>query len=639
MVAQPQMDTLPEWKQRLADRGILEAALECGWHYKEYNGAAGWEFPLHGFDGTRFPNVDRWKAIDRVNAPQAYAWLGKKPDACQYYWAKGTKQAIEDEWNELYIVAGEPDMLTMLAAGKRNVTSFFGEKLIPQNLLAVLEHGKVFKITYIADMDEAGIDAAKKLIDSLEGAIACDVKRLPREFNGKQIKDTNDLWVACAFDKDVFWKAIEAAPLWTFGGEMKPYYNYEKYAEEVESRWGFKAKSGSKWTKNFSCPYHGDDKHSSAGYNFDTKTLFCFVCGSHDIHELANDKGVNLEDFNENAGKLRFYEGETKEGAGKQASQPTAAPVEMFVSSDKSLEYYIERLDGKHVNEITAAPFPFTLLHPFGGFCEILKPRKMVGVIGLSGGGKTSFLESLIDILRQAGEFHTLWWGKEWSWQEMADRAVQRQGGLTMTQIARYEMYLSEMNTKGIAKYGKSLPQEAIEQSKQFARDIQAWKGKAFYIDKSTDLQTTLEQAQVFFDAKKAEGIRLRCTVWDYASLFDVKGARGDNETIGRGLQMVKDFGEANDLFTFVASQPRKDDAARVKDGDKVLTAEDALYLNDHKFNLLITLNPTYIDGMMQSWGVINVVKNSGGGTGKVAVQMDLKRLRWLDEKPSDGWG
>lgn len=635
MVAQPNMTTLPEWQQKLAERGILEPALNCGWHYKEYNGATGWQFPLLRFNGQRFTGVDRWKAMDRKTAPQPYAWLGKKPDDCQYYWhGADTQTAIEDDWNTLYITAGEPDMLTMIAAGHRNVTSFFGEKIVPKDLLKDLQRIKVLKVIYLADMDEAGLDGAQAVIKALDGLIICQVKKLPREYNGKQIKDTNDLWIACEFNKETFDAVLKAAPDWKFGQERKPYYNYEKYAEEVENRWGFKAKTGSKWTKNFSCPYHGDDKHGSAGYNFDTKTLFCFVCGSHDIHELANDKGVNLEDFNENAGKLRIFDGEYKENAGKQA----AAPTEMFVSSDKSLEYFIERMDGKHVNEVTAAPFPFTILHSLGGFCEILKPRKMVGVIGLSGGGKTSFLESMMDILRQAGEFHTLWWGKEWSWQEMADRAVQRMGGLTMTQIARYEMYMSETANGGQSKYGKKPLQEAIEQSKQYARDIQAWKGKAFYIDKSTDLQTTLEQAQVELDRRKQEGMRIRVAVWDYASLFDVRGARGEGEAISRGLALVKDFGEANDLFTFVASQPRKDDASRVKDGDKVLTAEDAMYMNDHKFNLLMTLNPTYVDNTMQDWGVINVVKNSGGGLGKVAVQMDLRRLRWLDQKPRDGW-
>lgn len=651
MVAQPQIDTLPDWKQRLADRGILETALECGWTLCEIYGTEGWSFPLRQFNGAYFMAGDkkamRWKACDRVTAPNAYLWLTgdkKKPANCSYYWwGAGTQEAIENDWNTLYITAGEPDMLSMLAAGHRNVTSFFGEKIIPDTLAADLQRIKVFKVIYLTDMDNAGVEAAQTILKQLDGVMACDVKRLPREFNGKVIKDINDLWVATGFNKELFDAQIDSAPLWKFGEPLKAYYDFDAFKQAVDDamiqRTGIKKRKGHNWSENVPCIFHGDDKHPSAGYNFDTHTFYCFTCGqSWNAETLANELGVDKEQFNENAGKLRFYDGEVKADKPAEKAVPLA---EMFVSSDTSLLRYRERLDGLHISDITAAPFPFTILHHLTGFCEILKPRKMVGIIGLSGGGKTSFIESMIDILRQAGDFHTLWWGKEWTWEEMADRAVQRQGGLTMMQMANYEMHLAALKTKGVSNLDKgklAKIEGLIERSKEITHEIEAWKGKAFYIDKSTDLETTLQQSQVFLDQKKAEGIRIRVAAWDYVSLFFVKGARTDLETITRGLQMVKDFGEANELFTFVASQPRKGDATQVKDGEKMLTAEDALYANDHKFNLMLTLNPQYIEGVMQDWGIINVVKNSGGRCDKVSVQMDLKRLRWLDQKPHDGW-
>jgi hypothetical protein len=639
MSALPNLNLLPVWKEKLAARGILDAALEAGWREGDYHGAAGWVYPLHTFSGVPFKGVERWKALDRAAASQAYAWIGEKPDTCKYYWAKGAKPEIDASWS-LYIVAGEPDLLTLVSAGKRNVMTFFGEGNIPDTLVADLTRPEIAVgfVHYLADLDHAGIDAAHKLSKALTaGEIPHEIHRLPSEHNGMVIKDTNDLWIACQFDKTAFWHVIDNTPIWTFGNEveLKPYYNYAAYAAAVEAARGYKRDGHSKWTKNFRCEFHGDDKHPSAGYNFDTHCEYCFVCGTHKLDELAQLAGVNLEDFNENAGKTRSALKIMQAADFKPAAPPLTTEIR---TSDESLTHYIERLEGKHIADITAAPFPFTILHPLGGFCEILKPRKMVGVIGLSGGGKTSFLESMVDILRQAGAFHTLWWGKEWRWDEMSDRAVHRHDGLTLTQMARYEMYLNETRNGGKPQYGVKPSDELIAKSAQIARDIQAWAGKVFYIDKSMGLDETLAYAQTYLDEKKAAGYPVRVAVWDYASLFEVRGARSELEKISTGLGMVKEFGETNDLFTFVASQPRKDDAERVKAGDKVLTAEAAMYMNDHKFNLLVTLNPKYHEEQMLGWGVINVVKNSGGQTGQVAVKMDLPRLRWLDAKAGAAW-
>lgn len=630
MSALPNISTA-EWQTKLAARGILEAALENEWAYQEVRGVAGWSYPLYRFDGaSQFADIKRWKAIDRKTAPAAYQWLGTKPDTCQYYWARGVKSALSDSWGVLYITAGEPDMLSMIAAGRRNVTSFFGEQNIPQSLQQDLKKIGVSQVIYLADMDNTGIDAAAKLKAAL-GDIPCDVKRLP-----PIVKDVNDLWIECQFDKALFIDTIDNLPLWSFTSQTqaKPYYNYEAYAEAVEDALNLKGQKRNGWSKPIACifaTHEQDERQPSAGWHYQSHTFRCFKCGqTWNCDEVGARLGIDLERFNENAGRLKIVKA--------QDVQITPQPSDVIYSSDESTARYIERLDGKHISEVSAAPFPFTVLHQLGGFCEILKPRKMIGVIGLSGGGKTSFLESMTDILRQAGEYHCFWWGKEWRWDEMADRAVQRHGGLTLTQVARYEMYLNEKRL-GQVRYGVMPTEDMIEISKDIARQIQTWPGKAFYIDKGgLDLATTLEIAQKYFDEKRLQGLRIRAAVWDYASLFEVKGTRSELEKISTGLGMVKDFGETNDLFTFVASQPRKDDAERVKDGDKLLTAEDAMYMNDHKFNLLLTLNPQYFEGKMTTTGVINVVKNSGGDLGKVAVKMDLRHLRWLDEKESAGW-
>lgn len=633
-----QIDT---WKDILARRGILEAALDCGWTYREHNGAPGWEYPLLRFNGQQFEGVKRWKALDRNTAPQAYAWLDrKKPDDCQYYWARGIKEALDNSWGVLYITAGEPDMLSLIASGRRNVTSFFGEQNIPDSIVKDLQRIGITQVIYLPDLDNTGIDAAQKLLDKLDGVIPCDVKRLPGVWGLYNVKDANDLWRAVDFKADVFHEVIDNAPLWSFAPEQSPvkaqaagaYYNYEAYAEAVEKALNLTGEKRNGWSKPIPCIFANhthDDKAPSAGWHFKTHTFCCFKCGeTWGCDEVAQRLGVDLEQFNENAGKTR---GATNITLLDKAAQPA---MPFAYSSDDSLTRYRERLEGKHISDVTAIPFPFKMLHNLGGFCEILKPRKMVGVIGLSGGGKTSFLEALTDTLREDGAFHTLWWGNEWRWDEMADRAVQRQGGLSMSQMSRLEMYLAKV-AKGIHP-----GQKLIDDSLAILDKIAAWKGKAFYINRpGIDLGAVLEQAQLFLDEKKAQGMPIRIAVWDYASLFEVRGARGEMEKISAGLGMVKAFGEVNDLCTFVSSQPRKDDATKAKEGEKLLNAEDAMYMNDHKFNLLLTLNPQYVDGKIQNWGVVNVVKNSGGDVGKVSVPIDFTRMLWLDKPIPNGWG
>jgi hypothetical protein len=45
------------------------------------------------------------------------------------------------------------------------------------------------------------------------------------------------------------------------------------------------------FSKNIRCPFH-EDHTPSATYNYHTHSIYCFVCGNHDIHETAERLGV-----------------------------------------------------------------------------------------------------------------------------------------------------------------------------------------------------------------------------------------------------------------------------------------------------------------------------------------------------------
>ena len=166
----PQSSRHSEWIRLLANRGILESALEAEWHYGEYKGQPGWEIPLYDEDGHRWCSDDgkptsRWKYSGSEVDVQRYAWPEGKPKGCDYYHLPhaNLRTAIEAHDGELVIACGEPDMLTFATAGITNVTSFFGENNIPSDLTDTLTRLAVKVVHYFPDRDGPGAQAAEKL--------------------------------------------------------------------------------------------------------------------------------------------------------------------------------------------------------------------------------------------------------------------------------------------------------------------------------------------------------------------------------------------------------------------------------------------------------------------------------------------
>ena len=124
-------ERLPAWQQLLADRGILDTAIQAGWQSSNN----GWEYPIHNLDGQIVTR--RWKAYSNSSG-QKYRWLPNKPAGADYYFGvliTVLQAAIATANGTLYIANGEPAVLTFIAAGLLNVLSWFGETNIPKNLL------------------------------------------------------------------------------------------------------------------------------------------------------------------------------------------------------------------------------------------------------------------------------------------------------------------------------------------------------------------------------------------------------------------------------------------------------------------------------------------------------------------------
>jgi hypothetical protein len=658
--------TSPAWQVALATRGILDAALSAGWTGFTWFDTPGWAYPLYRSDGQAWvlPEsagvaagrpAQRWKALDSQHKPK-YMWgypdqsreRGelRQPAGCAYYWLprEDVKAAIAADNGTLYLAAGEPDLLTLVENGKRNVTCFFGESQIPDTLLEVMTKLDVKRVVSYPNNDNTGWDTTQRLYALFASSgITFEAYALKYMVKDRVINDLNDLWCALEFAPPAFAYALErdVKPLsFLDAAESDPAPHtsapdYDAYKQAVEdalvargAKW--RGDTGG-WSKDMPCIFDNhshDAKQPSAGYNRTSGVFRCFKCGSSwKRDEVAQRLGIQPPAPRPALTLL------PKTAPASQSAPPAAsAPRVQLFTSTQSLDRYAERLQG--INPIEPIPFPLRSLHALGGFCRVVPLGKVIGVLGVSGGGKTSFVETMVDAWRQMG-FHTLWWGPEWTWEEMADRAIQRYGGLTMMDMMLHELALSEI-AAGVPeeqRVGVQQGDAAIAHTMNVLRGIQAWRGQAFYLDKmDVTMDALLANAQTYHDDLAAVGKRPKIAVFDYIQLAEIGGARGDGERIPRAISLIKAFCSDNRLVGVVGTQARKEDSENARERGDLLTAEAAQFFRDDKTNLFITLNPDYDhDGNMTGGGWINVVKNSGGRKARVQAQPDPAHLRWND--------
>lgn len=322
--------------------------------------------------------------------------------------------------------------------------------------------------------------------------------------------------------------------------------------------------------------------------------------------------------------------------------EPEKSPfVATWHTSVESMQRYRERLTLARTDGKLPLVFPFKAVHDFGGFCRVLAPGVMIGVVGLSGGLKTSFVETITDSWKQMDDNDVLWYGPEWSWERMADRAVQRYGGANFTDVMLHEMYLQEQARGLKTQFGVKLPDKVYAESVRISKEIEEWSGMNHYIEQmDVDIDDLLAgSAERLLDAQKM-GRNIRVAVWDYLQLMDMRSVRSESERITTILGRLKAFCVENSLIGIVASQVTKTASADTKENQKLLTSEAGQFFRGDKFNLVLTLNPVYDGKALTDKGYINVDKNSIGKTGAVQVFINPARLKWVDSiaPSSDSW-
>lgn len=392
---------------------------------------------------------------------------------------------------------------------------------------------------------------------------------------------------------------------------------------------------------NCSCPNTSNHKNGDKDFSFGYNPVgfgHCYVCGEMNLKQLLPLIGMSAQEFGgfyeklpepltfEQAVAPRLAQPIMKANAPAQPA-PQTIPV---IKRTKRTTNYVNRLRDFET-PITDPPvmFPLKVLHEFGGMARVARTGKLIGVVGISGGGKTSLLECMVDGFLS---YNTpcLVWSPEWNADEFIERSVQRYGGPSVDELYMHEIFKYEYQ-QGIKNgVGVELSDDKNEAGIKALRLIQGWEAEVGYLD-APFMNIGVLQSQIGATLAGLD-FKPRVLVIDYVQLLFAMETSGDL-TMYNLLMRIKAVCSHYGLLGIIASQVTKDGARGQADG-KLLDGLAARYVNDDAFNLFITVNPEYDDmGQRQPTAILNIAKSSIGKRGKVRVGVNWERLTFSDKK------
>lgn len=694
----------------LNSRFILEACQQAGWrdHSKIIEGTLyeGWAIPVYNKAGE--PYFERWKNAHQ-DAPKSAKsrWVSKPPkeDGNTYYLLPDTIDAIRDK-RFVFIASGEPDTMTFRQAGYNNVTCWFGETAIPESLVEDLQKWGVQRVFIYPDKDDTGMTMAGKLI-----AMFRDSNISLQMYDLGEVHDINDLWVDFEANTDAFLNHLRDLPALEVGVEYIPQANlgrreyrqtdgvswFDEYHQKIMDYIQVQPVKRNGRIDRFQCisPSHPDE-NPSARISYDRDAQYGHYvcsCGDHPWSEVGAWIGLGTWD-DYKADKMREFNLRNAERpirptdavspqaiedakAGKNVkpdvlwqtreehltTEPIVSsalldwgvdesriPIDDIVRSDlDTIELLKRRLKGKYVNK-GVRPFPFRAFHAEGGVFRTLQTGDLVGILGLSGFGKTSFQDALVDVIRQMGD-DVLIISPEIPWQEQADRISSRWGGATVESLQLHDLYNAEMveDLNYTGQFGVPLDQGAIETTIRRIDYVSEWTGRAYYINLfGADFRYIMATAQKTILALRQMGRRIRWVFLDYIQLMTsttkhhdmMPKKRLEPMSYMQMLHAYRALAFATGTIPIVASQVRKSDTrGKIKHNEKLLS-DSGHSINDTYFKGFLTMNPVFRDEEGKdraNYIEVDIVKNSRGQRGAtIELEVIWERMLFKDH-PADG--
>ena len=392
------------------------------------------------------------------------------------------------------------------------------------------------------------------------------------------------------------------------------------------------------WTDNFRCvnPAH-DDKQPSAGWHEADRVYKCFSCDANtDMKTLCNWLGLDFSSFftaSEKAVSKKHLSDVPDNPPPAPESKPEQAAAPLITHASM-VEVVTDEIEGRIVMASPPIVNPYKTLHQFKGNCQRFSPGILVLLVGLSGGGKTTFLDDMTRRLLNTGQ-HGAWWGREWTPQAMVRRDIHALGGPTLDAMKAHYAYLFEEAARkrgqNIASAGGvKMPDVDMQKARRLLEQIKARPGQRVYVSSKASriddlLEELLLQRVQFHDAT---GHHLSYFVIDYLQLVRANDARDNINRYEEVLDKLADFASHTGMVGFMATQPKKANQRGIEDGNGLLRAEDATYIQKYVFKLILTLTPRF--DAERPYIVVYVDKDNEGAGKRYLQNHNTKKVRWV---------
>jgi hypothetical protein len=357
------------------------------------------------------------------------------------------------------------------------------------------------------------------------------------------------------------------------------------------------------------------------------------------VIDLGMAKGQDLADF------VRLNLGDSLKEIKRMMPLPPTAPM----TNKEAARRTIERLDPDNTMEGKPIILPFTLWHSLGGYAKYGWPAKITAGVGMSGHGKTSWLNTSIDALLKRGEFG-VGLMPEFDQDEYHWDRLQRYSGVgdipavTAEDMMAWEAWKKdrELGVPEHQRDGKPLTKAQIQVVHHISEIVESWPGEFELYPYETNLEDALARMGDSIQARRAHGQLVTFAAFDYLQILRVAEINDTDNAFESVLAKIKQFVMQHKIHGLVTSQVNKGADTANREGGKLLGAMDMRYVRSDKINLLVTLNLEY-DQYTQKpkqlpngnfAGIANIAKNTKGRTGAVNMQVDFAHLTWLDR----GW-
>lgn len=682
------VETLPPpmWQHGLAQRGILEAALECGIKPHLRGQQGGWQYPIIGHNGEPHEArqgviLYRWKASDSNFTPK-YEFIPKEPDdgkpwtKARFYFAPGFAEAVKAADGHAIWASGEPDVWTWMSFGKRNVFCWFGENNVPDNLIAMMKYFGVTHLSMYPDLDDTGHKAAEKvkgiLLKNSMAFTWYELDKAKLDDGG----DINKLWQYCEFDRELFdveltcCRVVTYAKLEDYGEDNsepkdpEPARNirdnhagwstseYEDFLGRcfdwiVQDCGVSKADFQGKRSKRFACKLvsHTHDDIRPAAYLFydGSPMSGAYCCPKCDTPSLSIMEYMKLR------GKdpVEFYPVRESKPKPPHTGAPTIGDkTSWLVGWQEAGTRYEDVLNGNlPANSFPPLPIPFKAMRKFGGLARNLDAGLVMGIISGSGWGKTVLVETIIDYWRSLGKFGIIW-GPEWSPEKYFARAVHRKGGPSPSEVTDHKAWYAD-KMRGVAeekRSGTRLTDQQLIRAREVAAQVKLWP-ELETIDRAgvtvANLFGKFDHGGAWhngafdeaFIGMEADGKRPSYAVLDYANL--VMGQNGDDQfkTVAAAVDGFKQFCTRHQVSGLEVFQIDKETSKSVLAGRTQIDLESMLGARSFSLNLCVALARELDEatGDYTNIGKLRVTKNSEGHCGAFELFFSRNAGVWTD--------